>query len=434
MSRKPPFPLLICALTLLSGCGEGGGDGSTSSLEDHGAVVAYTGANVWDGSGAPVMEDAVLLVRDGRVEAITTGAVPENAEVVDLAGSWITPGFVNAHGHVTGMWAPEGIEDPAARVAADLALFARYGITTVNSLGGEPVEALAVRDGQAVPSLTRARIQVAGPVIVDATPEAARATAEANAALGVDWLKIRVDDNLGSTEKMPWDAVQAVLEVGAAADLPVATHIFYLDDAARLLEMGSGLIAHSVRDQRVTDAFIADLGASGVCYVPTLTREVSTFIYADRPEFFDDPFFQEAANRGEMERVSQAAFMHRMASDTAAAAYREALVQAQQNLKILVDAGIPVAFGTDAGPAARFPGYFEHLEFELMTEAGLTPEQALLSATSVAAGCLGLEDVGTLRPGSWADFLVFRGNPLEDILATRTLERVYIAGNQLPRD
>jgi len=434
MSRIPASLFSICALSLLSACGGDGAEEALATAESHGAVVAYTGANVWDGTGTPVMEDAVLLVRDGRIEAVSAGPIPEGVEVVDLGGAWITPGFVNAHGHVTGLWAPEAIRDPAARVAADLALFARYGITTVNSLGGEPPEALAVRDGQAVTSLTRARIQVAGPVIVDTSAEAARATAQANAAMGVDWLKIRVDDNLGSTEKMPWDAVQAVLDVGAESGLPVATHIFYLDDAARLLEMGSGLIAHSVRDQRVTDAFLADLEASGVCYVPTLTREVSTFIYADRPEFFDDPFFQEAANRGEMERVSQAAFMHRMASSPAAAAYREALVQAQENLKILVDFGIPVAFGTDAGPAARFPGYFEHMEFDLMVEAGLTPAQALLSATSVAADCLGLNDVGTLRPGSWADFLVFRENPVEDILATRTLERVYIAGNQLPRD
>ena len=122
--------------------------------------------------------------------------------------------------------------------------------------------------------------------------------------------------------------------------------------------------------------------------------------------------------------------MQRMAASSTAARYREALGQAQRNLKILVDAGVAVAFGTDAGPATRFPGYFEHMELDLMVEAGLTPEQALTSATRVAASCLQMPDVGTLEPGKSADLLVLGADPLADISATKTLERVYIAGNQ----
>ena len=107
------------------------------------------------------------------------------------------------------------------------------------------------------------------------------------------------------------------------------------------------------------------------------------------------------------------------------------LPRAQQNVKILHDAGIPIAMGTDAGPAARFPGFFEHEELVLMAEAGLTPEEILMSATSVAAGCLMQDDIGTLQTGKWADFLVMGENPLEDILATRSLERVFIGGTEV---
>jgi imidazolonepropionase-like amidohydrolase len=92
---------------------------------------------------------------------------------------------------------------------------------------------------------------------------------------------------------------------------------------------------------------------------------------------------------------------------------------------------VPIAFGTDAGIPGRFPGYFEHMELELMVEAGLTPEQALASATRVAASCLEMSDVGTLEAGNWADLLVLGANPLEDITATRTLEKVFIAGNEV---
>jgi imidazolonepropionase-like amidohydrolase len=66
-----------------------------------------------------------------------------------------------------------------------------------------------------------------------------------------------------------------------------------------------------------------------------------------------------------------------------------------------------------------------------MVDAGLTPEQALLSATSVAADCLRLDDLGTLEPGNWADFLVLGADPLQDILATRSVERVYVGGTEI---
>jgi imidazolonepropionase-like amidohydrolase len=85
--------------------------------------------------------------------------------------------------------------------------------------------------------------------------------------------------------------------------------------------------------------------------------------------------------------------------------------------------------GTDSGPAGRFPGYFEHLELALMTEAGLAPEQVLRSATGLAAACLGLDDVGTLEPGRWADFVVLDADPLADLTATKTLSAVYVRGN-----
>jgi imidazolonepropionase-like amidohydrolase len=394
------------------------------------AVVAFSGATVWDGTGAAPIADATLYVHDGRVHSVEAGdAVPDDVEVVeevDVSGSYIIPGLINSHGHVSGLWAGEDVTDELERVRGDLELFGRYGVTTVNSLGDTEVVIRA--RNEATPTDARARLLAAGPVIADSDPAAARATAEANADAGVDWLKLRVDDNLGTGEKMPWEAVEAVLAVGRERGIPVATHLFYLDDAKRLLEMGTGMIAHSVRDASVDADFLEQLRTSGVCYVPTLTREVSTFVYAERPDFFDDAFFTRHANPGQVERVSDPAFMTRMAESPAAAGYRVALEQAEENLKTIADADLPVAMGTDAGPAGRFPGYFEHLELWMMVDAGLTPAQALLSATSVAASCLGRADLGALTPGAWADFLVLDGDPLANIRSTASLDRVYIAG------
>ena len=242
-------------------------------------------------------------------------------------------------------------------------------------------------------------------------------------------MKIRVDDNLGATEKMPWPVIEAVMTESHERGFRVATHLFYLDDAKRLLRAGSGLIAHSIRDTDVDAEVVALLRERDVCYVPTLTREVSTFVYAQRPAFFDDPFFQRHAQAREVARVSTPAFQRAMADSPAAARYRVALAQAQENLKTLVDQGVTVAMGTDSGPEGRFPGYFEHMELDLMAEAGLTPAQVLRSATGVAAACLGLDRVGTLEAGKWADFLVLDADPLADVANTRRLRSVYIAGS-----
>ena len=390
-------------------------------------TTAFTGATVWDGTGSDPVANATLVVQEGRVLSVTPGgAAPAGATVVDLGGRYVTPGFINVHGHVSGIWAPEGTTGEVAAVRADLDLFARYGITTVNSLGDEgPV--LAARNAS-TPLDARARLFASGPVITDTDADAARATAMANADAGVDWLKLRVDDNLGTSEKMPWTAVEAVLDVANERGIRLATHLFYLEDAKRLLEMGTGMVAHSVRDAAVDDAFLSQLGESGVCYVPTLTREVSTFVYGERPEFFDDPFFTKHAHAGQLARVSDSEFMARTAASPTAAGYRTALVQAMANVKTVSDAGLPVGMGTDAGPAGRFPGYFEHMELWMMVDAGMTPEEVLLSATSVASSCLAQDDIGTLEAGNWADFIVFEDDPLADILATRSLESVYIAG------
>ena len=396
-------------------------------------AVAYTSANVWNGTGAAPLRNATLVVRDGRVESVSSDAAPEGAETVDLEGAWVIPGFINAHGHVSGRWAADEVQGDAARVEGDLALYARYGVTTVLSLGGAPKDSFGLRSAQNMASLERARLLLAGDIVFSQDPAEAAAMTQANIDAGVNWIKLRQDDNLGATEKMSWDALEAAMQVANAANVPVATHIFYMDDAAMLLGMGSGLIAHSVRDQPVSDEFVQTMLDSGVCYVPTLVREVSTFVYGERPAFFDDPFFLEAAKQSQIDRVSDPEFMAKMAASPAAAAYRKTLVQAQENLALVAASGVPIAFGTDSGPAGRFPGYFEHMEFDLMAEAGLTAREILLSATSVAARCLHLDDIGTLEPGKWADFVVIEQNPLADINAVHSIKGVYVAGNPVKR-
>jgi imidazolonepropionase-like amidohydrolase len=189
-----------------------------------------------------------------------------------------------------------------------------------------------------------------------------------------------------------------------------------------------------VRDTEVDDELIALLKQGGAAYVPTLTREISTFTYETRPAFFDDPFFLREADPAVVAQLQEPQRQEAMRKSSSAQRYKAALATAQKNLKRLVDAGVLVAMGTDAGPfPERFQGYFEHLEMELMAQAGLTPAQVLRAATGDAGRALKIDGLGTLTPGAPADFVALEKDPLADIRNTRAITGVWIAGNAVKR-
>ena len=122
-------------------------------------------------------------------------------------------------------------------------------------------------------------------------------------------------------------------------------------------------------------------------------------------------------------------YQKKTAADPHLSHYPVTLALAEKNLKTLADAGVRYGMGTDTGVPGRFYGYFEHVEMELMVEAGLTPMQVIVAATRSGADFLKAKDLGTLEATKWADLIVLDANPLTDIKNTRTIETVYIAGN-----
>jgi imidazolonepropionase-like amidohydrolase len=311
-----------------------------------------------------------------------------------------------------------------------LGVFARYGITTVVSLGGEQAPAFSARDAQNTPALDRARLYLSGEIVVAKSPDEARQVVAKVAATKPDIIKIRVDDNLGTAAKMPPEVYRAVIDEAHRRGLRVAAHLFYLDDAKELLKAGVDMIAHSVRDKPIDAEFVSLMKSRGVPYCPTLTREVSTFVYESTPPFLSDPFFLREADRGVVAQVQEPARQQAMRTSKSAQAYKAALEVAKQNLKKAADEGLTVVMGTDSGAfPERFQGYFEHMEMEMMAAAGLTPAQVLRSATGGAARALKLEGVGVLTKGAWADVVVLDKDPMTDIRNTRTISSVWIAGN-----
>ena len=251
------------------------------------------------------------------------------------------------------------------------------------------------------------------------------------ASWGVDYIKVRVDATLGDVGKISPEVYTAIIEQAHSHNLPVAAHLYYLEDAKGLLDAGVDYIVHSVRDQEIDDELIDKLKEQDVCLCPTLTREVSTFVYESTPDFFSDPFFLAHADPQVLEQLKNPERQKSVREAPGNARNKKNLEVASANLKKLSDAGVTIVMGTDTGPPGRFQGYFEHMELELMEKAGLTPEQVLRSATGDAAKCLNLESVGVLEQGRWADFNVFGQDLMAGVAGSKTLEAVYIAGEKL---
>jgi imidazolonepropionase-like amidohydrolase len=406
----------------------------TLPAQSPGGVKAFTGARVIDGTDRAPIDNATILVRGGRIVSVGPAAsvtVPAGAERVALAGKHVIPGLVNAHGHVGNTVGMEQGHYSAENVLRDLRTYAAYGVTTVYSLGDDQEAGFKARDAQNTPTLDRARLFVAGPVLAPKSPDEARKLVGDVAAMKADIVKIRVDDNLGTTPKMSPEIYKAVIDEAHKKGLRVAVHLFYLEDAKAVLDAGADFIAHSVRDVEVDDAFVAMLKRRDVCYCPTFMREVSTFVYESTPSWFSDPLFLKHADVKAVEQLKEPARQAQMKNSKSAQRYKAGLEVASRNVKKLSDAGVKIAMGTDTGPPARFQGYFELMELELEAKAGLTPKQVLASATRDAARCQKLNDVGTLEANKWADFVVLDADPLANISNTRKISAVYVAGNRV---
>lgn len=393
-------------------------------------TVAYTGAGIVVGDGSYIDNGVLIVDADGKIKAC--GPVEDvdirADEVVDLGGKFIMPGIINTHGHVGDVKGIEPGHYSAENIKDQLKRYAYYGVTTVVSLGGDREAAVPLRDVNYKGKPEGARLYIAGGIVDGKTPAMARLQVDANVDMGVDFLKVRVDDNLGNSEKMSSDVYQAAIDQAHHHDKMLAAHMFYLDDSKSLLEAGADYLAHSIRDKEVDGEFIRMIKNTDVCYCPTLARDLSTFIYETKAFFFEDPFFLETYDASIFQPLLSKESMERVKNSKSAQAYKDAIQIALKNLKTLSDAGVPIAFGTDSGVAKRFQGYFEHMEMNLMAEAGLTPDLIIKSATGDAAKCMGLDHVGILATGRDADFLIMLQNPQNDIRGMRSIEKAYVRG------
>lgn len=419
-------------------------------------AVAFRHVRVIDGQGGAPVESATLLIQDGRIAALGPDAgvsVPKGAREIDLSGKSVLPGLISNHSHV-------GLTDGVvvgpqnytrANVERQLKQWQRFGVTTVTSLGMNAPAFLSMREAAHEGRMRGADLfgadrgfgveQGAPPVKVGAdqlyrprSVEEARAFVRDSASRKPDVLKIWVDDfNHTLAAKMKPEIYTAIIDEAHRLGLRVAAHVYYLDDARKLVDAGVDILAHGIRDRDVDAALIQAMKANGTWYIATLDLDEAFYIYAQQPEWMRSAFFRESLQPALSAQFDDAGWRQKILADTNMIEHeRTSLATSQRNLKALFDGGVKIGFGTDSGAnPLRIPGFAEHRELQLMVAAGLTPMQAIGIATSQAAALLGLDDRGVLAVGKRADLLVVDGDPSKRIEDLQRIDSVWQRGAQV---
>jgi len=415
------------------------------------ADVLYEGARVIVNARRTPLENAALLVSGGRVVRVgSQGSVkaPKDAVRVNLSGKTVIPALLDTHIHI-------GYQKDLAYAAASytrdnladqLQRYAYSGVAAVLSLGTDPGEMpfsqrveqertggtllLLAGKGLAGPNAGPGDAALKPSAWSVATEAEARNAVRQEAARGVDFIKVWVDDRGGTVKKTPPEIYRAIIDEAHKRKLRAIAHVFYLDDAKDLARSGIDGFAHLIRDREVDDEIIALIKQHGIFVMPNLGLAASRTL-SPAPAWLDEPLSRETTPPLILERM-RATFASR--TPQALENSRRVYALMRRNLAKLNSAEVKIILGGDSGAIPdHFHAFTSHRELEWMVDAGMSPAQALTAGTATAAEFLRLKNRGTLEAGRSADFIVLNANPLEGIASTRQIADVYLHGEKVDR-
>ena len=372
---------------------------------------AIAGARLVDGCGGLPVADSVVLVRDGRIVAAGTRgsvAIPKGMAVVDGSGRTLLPGLWEMHIHYS------GVEFGPALLAA--------GVTTARDLGGEFDYLVAQRDAIEKRGALGPRLLLGGLVddggdkafghVTAATPEEGRAVVRKYHAAGFQQMKLY-------TFLQP-EVVRAIAEEAHRLGMMVTGHVPRALNTFQGIEAGMDQINH-------------------LQYITSMMKEPGALEFLKQHGTVVDPTASWGEMAGHSKEVDVAGFepgiesaplvlnakFRGMGGNTTAQQQAARLEQMLALIGELHKAGIPIVPGSDTG----LVGYGLHREIELYVKAGMTPMEAIQSATIVSARAMGMErQSGTIETGKRADMILVEGDPLVNIGDLRRVSRVVANG------
>jgi imidazolonepropionase-like amidohydrolase len=394
-----------------------------------GARTALLHVRVFDGDR--ILPDATVVIDGDHIGAVGSDvAAPMGADLIDGAGKTLLPGFIDAHAHASG--------DALERAVV-------FGVTTELDMFADPSFAARARAEQSSHRITtRADLRSAGVLITApgghgtefgqaiptlAGPGDARSFVDARIAEGSDYIKIVKDD--GSAYGLTWptlddEELAAVVAAAHWRQKLAVVHIGTQADAVAAIEAGANGLVHLFADSAPAADFAARVATHHAFVVPTLGVLESETGRPSGASLAADPRVAPKLTEAEVQGL-KSAFQFPGRLKTLSLDHARAAVAA------LKAASVPILAGTDAPNPGTAHGASLHRELELLVSAGLTPLEALAAATSTPARLFGLLDRGRIAPGLRADLVLVDGNPALDILATRTIVRVWRNGALVTR-
>jgi imidazolonepropionase-like amidohydrolase len=362
---------------------------------------------LWDGTR--VIQNAVVVVSANRIVSVGSGdgGVPRGAEVTDLRPLTGLPGLIDAHTHITYGWdgaagttpRKQGTRTPAERLQLAVANGRKTletGVTTVRDLGAGGGLDIALRDEINAGRQIGPRLFVAGQGISAGRggtpdPAAMQKTTEARLGTAADWVKVYASrgsyESVDTTQTITYEELKAIVDTAHAKGRKVAVHSYGGPGVKDAVRAGADSIEHGIE---LDDETLAEMVKRRTIWVPTVDHNRYYIDAKDEFQFAPDtiPLLQAYIAKN-LDAVRRA-----------------------------VKAGVRLAMGSDAvysmfGQNTRELGWF--------VKAGMTPEQALRTATTTGAELLGAEDrLGRVAAGYLADIIAVEGNPLQNLDALFT--------------
>jgi imidazolonepropionase-like amidohydrolase len=449
LSVRVPLALILSSITAVA-----------IAAQDH--QLAITHVTIIDATGTPPQPDMTVLTSGKTIEQLgksATISVPKSAMVIDAHGKFLIPGLWDMHVHeIFGEWLPE--DEKIIPL-----LFVANGVTGVRDMGGDLEPLKKWRARVAAGDLLGPRMIISGPMLDGPIPQFPSSAPVKDAADGrrvVDELKNNGADFIKIQSLIPRDGYFAAADEAKKLGITFVGHVPDKVRAVEASNAGQKSVEHLTGVfegcSTIEDELMAAPRGPGrgrflstydpvrakaliALFVKNQTWQVPT-LYWEKGEWLIE---QTNSGRDPLQKYAPAAWRERTwpmftrnitkGWSTDPVADRQAFVQAE--LKMVGEmhrAGVPILAGTDTAAGVRvYPGFSLHEELSLLVQAGLSPMEALQSATLNAGRFFGLADTGTIEKGKRADLLLLDANPLSDIANTRKIRSVVLAGRYFSR-